>query len=250
MLLINTSSIQIITESFSSSIMPSRFLFPLRRNRQRATDMSVSDVPTSDPFSSDSHVRQRPSDEHTRNRGRHYHPEHDNHPRRHVKSLEPRQLRIQSFRLKAIDKGNDECSVCAKAFEIDCIVSLVACGHYFCQECAVQWFGRKHSTTCPLCRYDVAAASSRTTKSQQEEECPAAPEAIRRLATIQVANTTGKNAVSSFVETKARHAAAISNNFELIMAKTLHARRAMLMDMRQTGSWGSSSFSELDDNDY
>ncbi len=161
---------------------------------------------------------------------------------------------IQNFRLRWIDNEHDECAVCTKQFEINCVVTLLPCGHYFCQSCMDQWFWRIHSSTCPLCRYDVAAGPANDNDNcvVNDDKCCHQPntticrrksaENLNLLTEVVLTGEVSQEKSSSVFN---EQSSALGTNFDLIMAKALHARRARLA--RQ---WSSSFDSILDDEEW
>ena len=75
-----------------------------------------------------------------------------------------RAISCQRFRLRWVDDRCQECAVCYSKFQMNCVVALLPCGHYYCHACMDQWFYCSTSSKCPLCRYDC----SQPVKEEQE----------------------------------------------------------------------------------
>ena len=133
-------------------IMPSRSFFPLPRCRiwEPASDRRSRDVhlPADEPRMINQSNR---SYEHSSRR-----IERREKPNSRSTTTSS-NCKLVFYRLRSIDKENNECAICMRSFEIDGVVSLLRCGHYFCKECVVQWFEGMNATNCPLCRCDVIA---------------------------------------------------------------------------------------------
>lgn len=273
--------------------MPSRLSFPLTKRNRNHHANSSGGVSTVDPIS-DTTAANTPSEpailaeQSVETNGMRHsaidtYADHRHHPHPHntswkapivrVSLTQPvRHRPIQKVRLRAIDTDNDECAVCSKAFEVDGVVSLLPCGHYFCQDCTSHWFVRIHSTTCPLCRYDVSSSLAPSSSSchrsyvgrddQKRQSQGYDPslvlEASRTTMTAAENNANptmdsqgsrascgGKeNAGSTAGEVAAAAASPLDlcsiSNFDLIMAKTLHARRDLMLRETGNSSWCST----------
>ena len=83
-----------------------------------------------------------------------------------VPSIADKTIYCERFRLRWVDERCQECAVCYGQFQMNCTITLLPCGHYFCHECMDQWFftNNSSSSNCPLCRYDC----SQPPKGQQD----------------------------------------------------------------------------------
>jgi hypothetical protein len=197
--------------------MPSMMLFPLlRRNQNRSTNRGRPSSSTDDD--DQSHSSNNDTDHQVEERSTMEYHVHQSQTR-----SQERLHTIQNFRLRAISEKNDECSVCAKDFEINDIVSLLPCGHYFCEDCATNWFDRVQSTTCPLCRYDLAQPED--IGDEQEEHCCNSASGSYNQPSDATSSLDGSLRDEVIVSTRSSPTA-LSSNFDLIMAKTLQATRA------------------------
>jgi len=60
---------------------------------------------------------------------------------------------IKSENYKSSNVKIESCTICMSDFEVDDIITLVKCEHYFHKDCIKTWFDQKN--TCPVCRIEV-----------------------------------------------------------------------------------------------
>jgi hypothetical protein len=129
-----------------------------------------------------------------------------------------------NVRLRAVDESHNECPVCATEFEVNDIVALLPCGHYFCKDCMMQWMTYE-KCTCPLCRHDLQASAMARRRMYARVTC------------------TGKILASSDQNLRTIHSLStddiLDQNFDLIMAKMLNDK-----DISAEESSDSFSFSK------
>lgn len=88
------------------------------------------------------------------------HPIHDllmglRDARRWNEYMARRQIKVTCKRLdEHMRQDNDgECRMCQESIALGTKVSVLPCGHWYCQVCIGEWF--KTNTTCPTCRRDI-----------------------------------------------------------------------------------------------
>jgi len=154
------------------------------------------------------------------------------------------------FRLRSVDTAHGECPVCTTPFEKDCIVTLLPCGHYFCNVCITQWINCKkthhknknHKTcsTCPICRYELRTKNNKS--SPQERSSVAANDEQDGILTSSSSSSSSLAAPPSRIlleeyldqdgtlqplpapsQSPPTPRRTMDRNFDLIMAKMLQA---------------------------
>jgi len=244
--------------------MPSRFLFPRIRRFHPHEATNEGDIPssnssdTSDTTPSTASTTESAETRRTRRTRNHEHRRHSRHHHHHSSSapstscpepMRPSHPAIQNFRLRWIDQEHEECAVCTKQFEVNCVVTLLPCGHYFCQSCMDQWFWKIQSSTCPLCRYDILAEHPCDDDEEEFDELEIDSEyypyqhhnattATDNHSTDYLSLVTKVVLTGDMSEAKCEKLTdslswdgvnpAFGTNFDLIMAKALHARRARM----------------------
>jgi hypothetical protein len=74
--------------------------------------------------------------------------------------------KLVPLRLRGIDEDNQECLICAEAYEIGCVVTPLPCGHLYHSTCVTDWLCRQ--CTCPVCRYEIPTDNADYEAGRQE----------------------------------------------------------------------------------
>jgi len=104
-----------------------------------------------------------------------------------VSSRKSNRLPNRNFRLRWVDKQCEECPICYTPFENNCVITLLPCGHYFCQGCMDHWLRKSPgSITCPMCRYDCSAPENLSV----EEEAYGLPNMSHHRDSLSASSTS------------------------------------------------------------